>query len=227
MIQGRLGALRDLEAVRAYLQERDSAPPTAIPEPDGITSTPIGVGVRYDVIAWGYDQPRPPSLPADGFVVFWSVGDTADPRQNGTLVAAAERSFGLLVGTAIPISYAVAAYRQTHIGQQLTTRVQVPSWRAVIGTGPPAAVTQAMRFNVPLVGTMDGVNTVFTVPLPIGVDAAGMPMAQLIWRRAIQEYTTDDPPAAGQWHLRPDQAIQLGDAPQADDWLVFAFLVLG
>ena len=133
MTPGRLGALPDLEAVRQYLQERDTNPPTSIPRPQSIRSESLGNGWRYDRIVWDYAQLAPPlGLPADGFVVYWSLGDTTDPGDNSTVVAFPQRSFSLFVPETQAISYAVAAHRYTHVGQQVGHKAQLPAWKAVV-----------------------------------------------------------------------------------------------
>lgn len=130
----RLPQVNTFEALRPYLQERDNAPPTALPQPEGFAQTDLGNGWRYDVLSWDYAQAHPPGLGADGFIVYWAPIVTADPRQVGLLVAAGQRSWGMFVPSAQTMSYALAAYRHDHVGEIVTQKVQLPSWR---GAGAP------------------------------------------------------------------------------------------
>jgi hypothetical protein len=79
-------------------------------------------------------------------------------------------------------------------------------------------------FNVPLVGTKDGLNMVFTSPFPLAVDSLGRPMATVEWKTGPQVYVTGVP-AYGQWaYAAPDQ-ITLGVPPDVGDILVFPMAV--
>jgi hypothetical protein len=141
---GRLSTLANLDTVRAYLQERDGGAPTNNPMPEGISQTDLGNGWRYDVIGWDYAQlyptatTRPSGLPADGFVVLSAVGDTPEPRETSVIVSAGQRMHGVFVPAGTVMSYAIAAYRHTHVGEARGPSVQTPAWRAV-GAGGTAA----------------------------------------------------------------------------------------
>ena len=217
----------ELSRLRDYLLERDLGPPTGALSPGALTSVAIGLSHRRDVITWDYAQEQPPrGRPADGFIFYASFLDTSDPIESGCVLGLEQRSAMLLVPSGTLVSYAVAPYRLIHSGQERGTKATLPDWQGVTDGAGPGMVGE-MRFEVPLAGVQDGSNQLFTVPLTIARDAAGIPMAQLLWRRAVQMYSASDPPPAGRWHLRADQAVITGDAPAAGDYLAFAFLVLG
>lgn len=80
---------------------------------------------------------------------------------------------------------------------------------------------------VELQGAKDGLNKTFTIAQTIALDLNGVPLATLIWRRAMQLWTPTDPPPPGRWTMRVTagaQEIILGEPPEAGDYLAFATL---
>lgn len=86
-------------------------------------------------------------------------------------------------------------------------------------------VQRLRQFPTPVTEAVDGVRTVFTVPVLIEVEPGGMPKTQLAVDGKVIPYTTTDPPPAGQWTLREvdqvTQQIVIGTAPVTDAHLPF------
>lgn len=201
-----------------YLLERDSGPPSAVPIPTALVQTPIGSGGREDTLNWTYAQPTPRGAVADGFLVFWERGATADPQTNAVLVSAQQRSWSQIVPGAVPVSYAIAAYRHTYQGEVLGTKVQHATWSGAV------AVTGSIEAWVPLTGVRDGVNRLFVAPWAIAL-ASGRPLAAVYWRQAILFYDPATAVEPGRWRLAASDTVELGIAPEPDDPLCLLYAV--
>ena len=131
-----VASLPPLEApgvLRNYLLERDSGMPSNLPSPALLIPSLI-LGGSVHLIRWDYVQAVPPrGRPADGFLVFWSFSDTSDPGESCLKTSSDQRTFTLVVPTGSVASYAVAAYRTTHRGEERTAKVAPAMWRAVAG----------------------------------------------------------------------------------------------
>ncbi len=210
--------------LHAYLLERDLGRPTIDPQPMGYTGT-VTDGVRLDHLEWDYTPAVPPrALPADGFVVFYALADTADPDDGAFKLPIEQRSFVMVIAASQVMSYAIAGYRHTYQGDVLGRKLQPVAWRGVSGGGVGGGpITGTAHFDVEPTGIKDGVNTIFMPPYPIALDGDGHPMATLFFRSA-RLLSTAAAPTPGYWRLAAG-TMELGEAPAAGDGLIFSFLV--
>lgn len=124
----------ELRTLFLYLQRRDigSPNPRALSVAE-LEQTTVS-GDTLDRLRWEYVAP-PESGPArqdpDGFIVWWEDADTTDPLDGGVRVSADARQFSMLWPTGTVRSYAVAAFRNTHQGEQATPKLQHESWHGV------------------------------------------------------------------------------------------------
>ncbi len=88
---------------------------------------------------------------------------------------------------------------------------------AVAAAPIPPTPPVLWRQHVLLIGPRDGVNTIFTTEVPIAFDSNGEPLAQLIWRRAYQFYTTTNPPLPGEWTMTDASTVIVGEPPESGD----------
>lgn len=92
-------------------------------------------------------------------------------------------------------------------------------------------LTSQIQCNIPCDGTMNSVNTVFTVPWLIRQWDDGRPQASLWWKTGPQLWVASSTPNFGEWTIvKPvngDEVttIKLGQAPDSGDSLVFPFLL--
>lgn len=125
----RLSALRLDPLLVSYLLERDDQAPTEAPLLALTVTNDVGI-LRQHTLVWTYTPTATPrGLTADGFVVFWEPGTILDPQECAVMVPGFARRWSQFVPPGTTISYALAAFRQTHKGVRIGPKMTDPAWR--------------------------------------------------------------------------------------------------
>ena len=88
-----------------------------------------------------------------------------------------------------------------------------------------AAASGQLRAHVVLNEPFNGVQTDFSIPYTIALDATARPLAQLIFSQGVMQYTASTTPVGGQWTV-VGGIIRLGWAPLSGDYCEFAWVVV-
>lgn len=114
--------------LNSYLIERDNQPPSSVPGlGTGAAATVSGMGIHS--LNWTYAPTGTPrGLAADGFVIFWELGSVSNPERTMVLVPGIARQWHNFVPVGQMVSYAIAAYRQTHKGIVMGPKQTDPAW---------------------------------------------------------------------------------------------------
>lgn len=124
---------RELEALRQYLMNRDVSPPSEVPVPINITVTVLVAGFEIDELTWTYEQPDPRrGRIADGFFVSVFQGTSTDFFEVMALrLSIDSRRFQWWWPDGVERHYAIAAFRNTHQGEQQGPLQTIDAWQNV------------------------------------------------------------------------------------------------
>lgn len=127
------------DSLRAYLAQRAGDLPTTAPAPVAIAHTTAS-GIDVDVLTWTYAQPTDfNGAIADGFLLYSVISDvegtgtSTTPSQSIVKLSISARSHAVVVPHTLWRSYAIAAYRQTQIGELAGALQQIAAWRGYVG----------------------------------------------------------------------------------------------
>jgi hypothetical protein len=138
--------------------------PTNTPTPTGLTNTAT-VSVRLHKLTWSYTQAEMEgeNRLADGFVIFYQIGDTSNPtgQQVKVDVGAADYTFTWNHMPGTGVSYAIAAYRKTSSGIEVGQKKSIAAWRNVsadlyvqsLEPGPPTNTPTSLALTNTAVAT--------------------------------------------------------------------------